>query len=60
MAMGRTNPYATGNRRYQGGLRAPNVGAVRDKSGYNERDIRMKAQQRALSERLQSAKKRTI
>lgn len=56
--MATINPYAAGNRRYRGGLRAPNVGAVADKRGYNERDMRRQAQQRALAERLQNTRKR--
>lgn len=36
--------YAAGIRRYGAGMRsAPNVGAVRNKSGYNERDQRIAA-----------------
>lgn len=58
MAAQPTNPYAAGNRRYQGGLRAPNIGAVRNKTGYNEREIRRQAQQRAMAERLRNIRKR--
>lgn len=49
-----TNPYAAGARRYVGSRSAPNVGAVRDKTGYNQRDIRREAQQRAIQQRLRN------
>lgn len=47
------NSYAAGSRRYLGSGRAPNVGATANKSGYNSRDLRREAQQRAFAERLQ-------
>lgn len=50
---GPMRPYATGSRIYQGARRAPNVGAVRNKTGYNERDLRAQAQKRALQARMQ-------
>lgn len=50
---GPIRPYATGSRVYQGARRAPNVGAVSNKTGYNERDLRAKAQRAALQTRLQ-------
>lgn len=57
--MGTTiNPYAAGRRRYLGGVRAPNTGAVANKTGYNKRDLRREAQQRAFAERLRSTYKR--
>lgn len=40
--------YAAGIRRYGAGMRsAPNIGAVRNKGGYNERDRRLAAQREA-------------
>ena len=50
-----TNPYAVGARRYQGSGNAPNTGAVVDKTGYNERDLRKQAQQQAFQTRLQAS-----
>lgn len=52
------NPYAAGQRRYSGVRNAPNVGAVRDKTGYNERELKKRAQQAALQSRLQGTLRR--
>lgn len=52
-----TNPYAAGRRQYNGGSNAPNVGAVRNKTGYNERELRKQAQQRAFAEQLKKMHK---
>jgi hypothetical protein len=51
------NPYAAGQRLYNGGSRAPNLGAVRNKTGYNERELRKNAQQRAFAEQLKKMQK---
>jgi hypothetical protein len=45
------NPYSAGKRVYSGGVRAPNTGAVANKTGYLQRDIKREAQQRALADR---------
>jgi len=47
---GSVNPYAAGNRLYQGAVSSPNNGAVRNLTGYRERDIRAQAQKRALQQ----------
>lgn len=50
----KTNPYATGRRRYMGPGRAPNVGATANRMGYVARDrqqeVKSDAQQRAYGE----------
>lgn len=52
------NAYAAGSRRYRGGVSgAPNIGAVSNKTGYTERELRRKAQQRALQARMLSFKR---
>ncbi len=48
------NSYAAGARKYNGTSNAPNTGAVVNKTGYNERDLRRQAQQQALQSRLQN------
>lgn len=55
---GQFNPYASGRKHYGGGRSAPNVGPVRDKSGYVERDIKLKARRDALTKRLMKGPRR--
>lgn len=53
------NPYASGNKRYGSGARsAPNVGAVRDKTGYAERDLKAKARRQAITDQLSQGQRR--
>lgn len=53
------NPYATGNKRYgASGRSAPNVGAVRNKGGYNARDQRARARKNAMLDRLRQGPQR--
>lgn len=42
------NPYASGKKHYGGGRHAPNVGAVRNKTGYAKRSLKAKARRDAL------------
>lgn len=55
---GQFNSYASGNKHYGGGRSAPNVGAVRNKTGYAARDLKQKARQDALTRRLMKGPRR--
>jgi hypothetical protein len=46
------NKYAAGRKVYGGGRSMPNIGPVRNKQGYNERDNKAAARKSALLRRL--------
>lgn len=49
-----TNAYGTGSKVYGGGRSAPNVGPVRNMSGYRERDAKAKGMREALLRRMKA------
>jgi len=51
------NSFAAGNKNYGSGRSAPNVGPVRDMSGYRERDNKAKGMRAALLRRMQAQQK---
>lgn len=48
------NPYGAGNKVYEGGRSAPNVGPTANRAGYLERDRAAKARRNALLRRMKA------
>lgn len=46
------NPYSAGTKHYGAGRSMPNIGPVRNKQGYDERDNKAKARKNAILRRL--------
>lgn len=48
------NSYGAGAKHYGGGRSMPNIGPVKDKSGYKKRDRRLDSKRQALLNQLQA------
>lgn len=48
------NPYAAGEKVYEGGRSSPNLGPTANREGYEERDRKAKARRNALLRKMQA------
>lgn len=52
------NAYSSGKKQYGAGRLGPNQGTVQNRTGYAERDAKMKARREALTQRLKLGPRR--